>query len=89
MSPFATHGRLYHACPRFAMQMPPCGQTDACEYITFPQLLLRTVIIGLRPIFGVGSGKSSVCHMLKIWLSEPLTLTSIQCDEWIQVLTSR
>ena len=23
---------------------PPCGQTDTCENITFPQLLLRTVI---------------------------------------------
>ena len=22
---------------------PPCGQTDTCENITFPQLLLRTV----------------------------------------------
>ena len=24
---------------------PSCGQTDICENITFPQLLLRTVII--------------------------------------------
>ena len=24
---------------------PPCGQTDTCENITFPQLLLRTVNI--------------------------------------------
>ena len=24
---------------------PPCGQTDTCENITFPQLLLRTVKI--------------------------------------------
>ena len=25
--------------------LPPCGQTDTCENITFPQLLLRTVKI--------------------------------------------
>ena len=26
-------------------QAPLCGQTDACENLTFPQLLLRTVMI--------------------------------------------
>ena len=38
---------------------PPCGQTDTCENITFPQLLLRMVKIGgqsvllLIPLFGL------------------------------------
>ena len=27
----------------------PCGQIDTCENITFPQLLLRTVITRLSP----------------------------------------
>ena len=27
--------------------LPPCGQTDTCENITFPQLLWRTVKINL------------------------------------------
>ena len=26
------------------VHLPPCGQTDTCENITFPQLLLRTVM---------------------------------------------
>ena len=35
-------GRLEGGClPRGCT--PPCGQIDACENITFPQLLLRTV----------------------------------------------
>ena len=33
--PFAMHAPLHHASP--------CGQTDTCENITFPQLLLRMV----------------------------------------------
>ena len=31
-------------CPG-GVHLPPCGQTDACENITFPQLLLRMVKI--------------------------------------------
>ena len=57
--PPAMHAPLCHACP-FTMHAPfathasplchahvPCGQTDAYENITFPQLLLRAV---MKPI---------------------------------------
>ena len=33
------------ACPGGCTIPLPCGQIDTCENITFPQLLLRTVII--------------------------------------------
>ena len=36
-------------CPG-GVHLPPFGQTDACENITFPQLLLRTVKFPTLPI---------------------------------------
>ena len=29
----------------YTYPLPPCGQTDTCEKITFPQLMLQTVIM--------------------------------------------
>ena len=37
---------------------PPCGQTDACESITFPQLRLRAVIISANRVTYFCSGSS-------------------------------
>ena len=55
---------LHHACPPLPCMppsscMPPCGQTDACENITFPKLLLRTV------------KKSSCFHHVPLYMSFP------------------
>ena len=41
MPPFATHAPPL--CHAHRSPPPPRGQTDACENIIFPQLLLRTV----------------------------------------------
>ena len=42
---------------------PPCGQTDTCENITFPQLLLRTVNITYWKMFRSFSIlKNIACH---------------------------
>ena len=35
-------------CPGMGVHLLPRGQTDICKNITFPQLLLRTVIISLN-----------------------------------------
>ena len=43
----------------------PCGQTDTCKNITFPQLLLRTVKI----ILWVGEHKVYATYALNLLLS--------------------
>ena len=45
MPPYTTHAPLCHACPPLPHTHPMDRMTDACENITFPQLLLRTVKI--------------------------------------------
>ena len=45
---FTTHTPLRHACRPSPYTHPPDRMTDACENITFPQLLLRTVKINTR-----------------------------------------
>ena len=58
--PFTMHAPLHHACPPPLPHMPPfchvCPPVDrrmihACQNITFPQLLLRTVTITDRYFF--------------------------------------
>ena len=45
-TPFTMHGPLCHAGPPFATHAPPMDRmTDTCENITFPQLLLQTVMM--------------------------------------------
>ena len=49
------------AClPRGVYTSPRRGQTDACEKITFPQLLLRTVNMILLTSFGLCYSNFSV-----------------------------
>ena len=51
MPPLTMHAPLCHTCPPFATHAPH-GQTDTCENIIFPQLLLRTVIRHYDGSFG-------------------------------------
>ena len=40
-------------CPGGGCTPPPCGQTDTCENIIFPQLLLRTVKMGRNIVLDI------------------------------------
>ena len=42
-------GRLPRGFLPVGCTPPPCGQTDTCKNITFPQQLLRTVKIPVNP----------------------------------------